>query len=852
MEGAAKMRAELKHSLADIYDESRPVDKVGWFDWMNMDIEEHAERKKREKEKSVLDALPKDMRVPGRYTPTFWSMLVTGVIATLHALVLLLQHWIVGFNMSLNYVAVDTSSMNLPDDEEYESWSETGGSDDSPGDLSEIGVSGGNALKPGSWKLHPSELSHAQVVARGLPTQARIRPAKGRDILVPVSYLPTMGATFEYHRRRFVWDSSRVIWLKVRCQTKMPLKFFSTWTGYEKATHLRAAYLRYGPNEFDVRQPTFQELYKAQLLSPFTVFQLFCVILWMLDEYWQYSAFTLFMILTFEATVVFSRIKSLGALKGMGNKSRNVFVFRNNRWTAVESCRLLPGDIFSLTRNKPRRVEGTAGGNMKSQVDNQDGDIVPADLLLMRGHTVVSEASLTGESVPQMKDGLAEIELGAILAMKSKDKNHVLYAGTKLLQCEGDAEKAGVLAIEEVEDEDADGEQTRVITVDKEESEVSSDENSTLSSKISTPPDHGCICFVLRTGFSSAQGKLVRMIEGSQEKVKGHEKETGLLLLLLFFFACASSGYVLKHGMENGNRSKYELLLHCILIITSVIPPELPMQMALAVNNSLMTLMKMQVFCTEPFRVPMAGKVDCCLFDKTGTLTTDELVAVGVYAEAGTIKKGQGHDRPPTPMTQVNNEAGLVIAGCHSLVFVDGSIVGDPLEDESLSSMRWAVSARSGRVKPALPTEKKSAGKPLNVDGQIVDALDILGRHHFSSKLQRMSCLVKDNKGRLFVVAKGSPEAIGALLESRPSGYEEESMRLAKNGYRVIALAYKSARAGSDEDSCLSSRSHCEQNLKFAGFIAFTCRVRELLYDALALCDICQLVFTLFANFLDF
>lgn len=112
---------------------------------------------------------------------------------------------------------------------------------------------------------------------------------------------------------------------------------------------------------------------------------------------------------------------------------------------------------------------------------------------------------------------------------------------------------------------------------------------------IPNPPDGGCACFVLRTGFTSAQGKLVRMIEGSQEKVKGHEVETALLLLLLFVFACASSGYVLKKGMENQDRSQYELLLHCILIITSVIPPELPMQTALAVNNSLMTLMKMQV-----------------------------------------------------------------------------------------------------------------------------------------------------------------------------------------------------------------------------------------------------------------
>lgn len=93
------------------------------------------------------------------------------------------------------------------------------------------------------------------------------------------------------------------------------------------------------------------------------------------------------------------------------------------------------------------------------------------------------------------------------------------------------------------------------------------------------------------------------MIEGSQEKVKGHERETGLLLLLLFFFALTSSSYVLYHSYNKENRSNYELLLHCILIITSVIPPELNMQMALAVNNSLMTLMKMQVFCTEPYRV---------------------------------------------------------------------------------------------------------------------------------------------------------------------------------------------------------------------------------------------------------
>ncbi len=723
MEGQERLRAEAAMKFGDLDDPERvDADKIkGWMGWVGMDIEEYDEAKKKAARQSVIDSLPKNQRVPPKYTPSFWPCLATGVAAVAHALLLLMQHWSTAFNCRVNYAPLAMSSLTQISATTY----------------------------------------------KNAPTHIRVRPATGKDVLVPCVVLDGLGPTFEYHRRRYVYDSESMSWQKIRCATTMPTSLFSTWTGFSDEGHVEAARVRFGENEFNVRQPDFVDLYKKQLLSPLCVFQLFSVLLWCLDEYWQYSLFTLFMILMFEGTVVFQRLKSLGALKGMGNKIRDVYVFREGNWTLTTTNMLLPGDIMSLTKTK-----------------EQGEDVVPADVLLLNGSSVVSEASLTGESVPQMKERIADLSDDDNLAIKTKHKSHVLYAGTTMLQV-----KAGADDVLEA---------------------------------IGNPPDGGCICFVLRTGFTSAQGKLVRMIEGSQDKVKGHEVETALLLLLLFFFALASSGYVLNEGMKSDTRSKYELLLHCILIITSVIPPELPMQTALAVNNSLMTLMKLQIFCTEPFRVPVAGKIDSCLFDKTGTLTTDELVAVGIWT-------GGSKDELKA-MTKVDDAAGFVLAGCNSLIFIDGETTGDPLESAALKAMRWQVNEveeKDTKMIPKAKTDKHEAGKHFVVSGTPVSSVTVLQRHHFSSKLQRMSTVVRDGSGRTFVVCKGSPEAIGERILNKHSKYNEQSMSMAKKGLRVIALGFKRVDNAQQLELMMSSRDLCECELTFAGFIAFTCRVRK-------------------------
>lgn len=54
------------------------------------------------------------------------------------------------------------------------------------------------------------------------------------------------------------------------------------------------------------------------------------------------------------------------------------------------------------------------------------------------------------------------------------------------------------------------------------------------------------------------------------------------------WYQCSRFGRI---GIER-DLKKSKLLLDCVLIITSVVPPELPMELSLAVNASLVALSK--------------------------------------------------------------------------------------------------------------------------------------------------------------------------------------------------------------------------------------------------------------------
>jgi manganese-transporting P-type ATPase len=111
---------------------------------------------------------------------------------------------------------------------------------------------------------------------------------------------------------------------------------------------------------------------------------------------------------------------------------------------------------------------------------------------------------LSGESTPLLKESIQLLDGKEHLDPDSTHKNVVLFSGTKVLQ----------------------------------------------SGSGGSTPDDGCLGIVLRTGFGTAQGELVRTMIFSTERVSANNLESFFFIGFLLIFAIAASWYVWVKGKQ--------------------------------------------------------------------------------------------------------------------------------------------------------------------------------------------------------------------------------------------------------------------------------------------------------------
>ena len=166
--------------------------------------------------------------------------------------------------------------------------------------------------------------------------------------------------------------------------------------------------------------------------------------------------------------------------------------------------------------------------------------------------------------------------------------------------------------------------------------------------------------------------------------------------------------------------------------------------------------------CSDPGALLESSKVDCIVFDKTGTLTADTQSLVSVLHPPG-------HEEVGLIMS------GIVLAGCHSIIGMNETLIGDPLDKACLDFSGWNYDPK-GKVATL------GASKLWQIRSFPFDS---------NKKMSSAIILARDGEGkfRLLVVVKGAPNKLQSRFGFESSRwYNSKVRRLGETGYRSIAL----------------------------------------------------------------
>ncbi|KAG8223414.1 hypothetical protein J437_LFUL003687 [Ladona fulva] len=585
---------------------------------------------------------------------------------------------------------------------------------------------------------------------------------------------------FSCKKEVYVWDEDLERFIKLSgLETAMTNGDFHRAQGLtEQEQSLRQ--IAYGPNEILTPVQSLLTLLVLEVLDPFYVFQAFSLAVWCAEEYYYY-AIAIFIMSFFGVT-------------------SSIFQTRKNQKQLKRT--VTSSDVVTVIR----RVEGAEQGNeVKEEILAKHlvpGDIIAlpphgcvmsCDAILLSGNVIVNESMLTGESVPVTK---APVTMDEEPFNEKSDivRHSILFCGTKVLQ-------------------------TRFYG------------------------DQCARAVVIRTGFLTSKGQIVKTILHPPPVDYLFERDSYKFVGVLV--GIATLGFistVITKAMRGVD--PFDIAIKALDLITIAVPPALPAAMTVGKMYAQRRLQKKGIYCINSRVINVSGSINCVCYDKTGTLTEDGLDMWGVVpVQSGVLQPPLRNfplSRADGEKSQIQQDERFIVAmaTCHSLTYLGGQLIGDPLDLKMFESTGWILEepemSETSQFDLLVPmVVRPSCKEVVTSDHGEAFPLEegIIRQFQFSSLLQRMSVITRRLGSKNFsIYCKGSPEIIMSLSrpDTIPQGISTTLEIYTKKGYRVLALAWRPLPS---EVTVVQvhriKREQAETDFIFLGLIIFENRLKK-------------------------
>ncbi len=370
-------------------------------------------------------------------------------------------------------------------------------------------------------------------------------------------------------------------------------------------------------------------------------------------------------------------------------------------------------------------------------------------------------------------------------------------------------------------------------------------------------------CVVIATGMETEFGKIASLTQNIQAKKSPLQKEIERATKVISMIACSVGALVfllgiIVNGIQKESFSKPNLYLEQFVfalgMIVAFIPEGLSPTVTLSLAKAVQRIAKDGALIKSLTSVETLGSATVICSDKTGTLTKNEMTVKSLYLSTGVLTvTGNGY----SPEGHIVDETGKEHTGQNDyalkrLLTIGGlcsdarlippeegkenkhyTVLGDPTE------ACLGVAAEKGLVSPGNQLNLMPRIRELNFDSVRKMMSTIHQLDHTVDGAQRVSFTKgapKEVLERCSYILDG--EKVRPITEEDKKKAMDQNDRYARDGLRVLAMAYRLLKKDSDIPLALSAYTPeiIEKEMVFVGLEAMQDPPREGIREAIAQC----------------